>query len=209
MRGLLAFSRVIDAINAFIGRSASWMILAAVLVSAINAIVRKLFNESSNGWLELQWYLFGAAFMGAAAYTLRTNEHIRIDILYARWSRRTQNWVDLIGHLLFLLPFTVVMMYFLFPWAFAAYRSGEMSPNSGGLILWPARMIILLGFVMLFLQALSELIKKIAVITGVIDDPTPFVSTHDAVENEAIETARGMQSALDNTPSSNPEQRRT
>lgn len=196
MGGLLALSRAIDRINGFIGKNVSWLILVAILVSAANAIVRKMFNQSSNAWLELQWYLYGAAFMGAAAYTLRENEHIRIDILYGRWSRKTQHWIDLLGHLFFLLPFSALMVWYLTPWVMRSFRSGEMSPNSGGLILWPAKLILLTGFVLLLLQAISEIIKKIAVMRGVIPDPTPFQSQHDVAEMEAQAMLDDMQAAL-------------
>lgn len=197
MGGLLALSKGIDRFNGFVGRNVSWLILIAVLVSAGNAIVRKIFNQSSNAWLELQWYLYGAAFMGAAAYTLMENEHIRIDILYGRWSRRVQHWIDLLGHLFFLLPFAGLMVYYLYPWVLRSYRSGEMSSNSGGLILWPAKAILLVGFAMLFAQAISEIIKKIAIMRGIIEDPVPFVSQHEAAELEAAELARSIQDGLE------------
>lgn len=196
MGGLLALSKGIDRFNGCVGRNVSWLILVAVFVSAGNAIIRKVFNQSSNAWLELQWYLYGAAFMGAAAYTLMENEHIRIDILYGRWSRRVQHWIDLFGHVFFLLPFSALMVYYLYPWAMRSYRTGEMSANSGGLILWPAKMILLAGFTMLFAQSLSEIIKKIAIMRGVIDDPVPYLSQHEAVEIEAADMARDMQEAL-------------
>lgn len=193
MGGLLALSQGIDRVNAVIGRSASWLILIAVFVSAGNAIMRKLFNVSSNGLLELQWYLFGAAYMGAAAYTLYTNEHIRIDLIYGRWSRRTQHWIDLLGHLFFLLPFAGLMVYYLHPWFLRAYHSGEVSTNASGLIIWPARLIILTGFVLLFLQGLSEVIKKIAILRGKLADPNPYIDSHAAAEIAAAEIARDMQ----------------
>ncbi|WP_294931417.1 TRAP transporter small permease subunit [uncultured Paracoccus sp.] len=200
MGGLLALSKGIDRVNGWIGRLASWLILLAVIISAGNAIIRKTFNISSNGWLELQWYLFGAAFMGAAAWTLFSNEHIRIDLLYARWSRRSQHWIDLLGHLFFLLPFAGLMVWYLYPWFLRAYYSGEVSMNSGGLVLWPARLILLVGFVLLFLQGLSEVIKKIAIMRGLIEDPVPYVSQHEAAEITAAETAREMQEAMENDP---------
>ena len=184
MGGLLALSAGIDRLTTFIGRGVGWAILAAVLVSAVNAVIRKTFNMSSNAWLELQWYLFGAAFLGAAAYTLLENEHIRIDILYGRWSRRTQHWIDLIGHLLFLMPFVLLMLYLLTPYVIRSWRSGEVSMNSGGLPLWPAKSLLLIGFALLLLQGISEIIKKIAVMSGRIPDPAPFVSHHEAAELE-------------------------
>jgi TRAP-type mannitol/chloroaromatic compound transport system permease small subunit len=184
MQAVLALSRWIDRVTEFIGKSVMWLILVAVLVSAVNAVVRKLFNYSSNAWLELQWYLFGAAFMLAAAYTLKQNEHVRVDILYASRSRRTQHWIDLFGHIFFLLPFAVLMTWLLVPYFLQAYRSGEGSSNSGGLIIWPARALLLAGFILLLLQAFSEIIKKIAVIAGLIEDPNPTLSAKEAAELE-------------------------
>lgn len=192
MVALLGLSRGIDRINAFIGRSASWLILVAVLVSAGNAVVRKVFNVSSNAWLELQWYLYGAAFLGAAAYTLKENEHIRIDILYGFWRRRRQHWIDLIGHAFFLMPFVMLMIWYLFPWTMDSIRSGEVSTNSGGLVLWPAKLLLLIGFILLFFQGISEIIKKIAVMRGLIEDPNPFVSQHDAAALEGEIMVREM-----------------
>ncbi|MBP8931298.1 MAG: TRAP transporter small permease subunit [Paracoccus sp.] len=196
MDALLGLSRGIDRVNTFIGRNVSWLILVAVLVSAANAIIRKVFNTSSNSWLELQWYLYGAAFLGAAAYTLKENEHIRIDIIYGMWSRRTQHWIDLIGHLFFLMPFVTLMIYFLYPWVMRSYRIGEVSTNSGGLILWPAKAMLLIAFVMLFWQGISEIIKKIAIMRGVIEDPNPFVSHHEAAELEGAAMVREMEAGL-------------
>jgi TRAP-type mannitol/chloroaromatic compound transport system permease small subunit len=184
MNGLLALSRGIDRINEAIGRSVAWLILVAIIVSATNAIIRKVLNTSSNAWLELQWYLFGAAFMLAAAYTLKQNEHIRIDIVYGAFSRRVQHWIDLLGHILFLMPIVLLMIYLLIPYTLMAIRNGEMSSNAGGLIIWPARAILLAGFVLLAFQGVSEIIKKIAVMRGVIPDPTPFVSSHEAAAKE-------------------------
>jgi TRAP-type mannitol/chloroaromatic compound transport system permease small subunit len=184
MQGFLAVSRGIDRVTELIGKSVIWLILVAVLVSAGNAVVRKVFNYSSNAWLELQWYLFGAAFMLAAAHTLRQNEHVRVDILYASRSRATQHWIDLFGHIFFLLPFTVLMTWLLFPYFMQAWNSGEVSSNSGGLVIWPARALLLAGFILLLLQAFSEIIKKIAVIAGLIEDPNPTISAKEAAELE-------------------------
>ncbi|WBU65183.1 TRAP transporter small permease subunit [Paracoccus aerodenitrificans] len=182
MGGLLALARGIDRLNAMIGKAVSWLILLAVLISAGNAIIRKMFSTSSNMWLELQWYLYGAAFLGAAAYTLLENEHIRIDIVYGAWSRRVQHWIDLIGHLLFLMPFTLVMLYFLFPYVIRSFERGEVSASAGGLILWPAKGLLLVGFILLFLQGISEIIKKIAVMRGLIEDPHELKSHHAPLE---------------------------
>lgn len=196
MGALLGLSRGIDRVNTFIGRNVSWLILIAVLVSAANAIIRKVFNTSSNAWLELQWYLYGAAFLGAAAYTLKENEHIRIDIIYGMWKRRTQHWIDLIGHLFFLMPFVTLMIYFLYPWVMRSYNNGEVSTNSGGLILWPAKAMLLASFVMLFFQGISEIIKKIAVMSGAMEDPTPFVSHHEAAALEGEAMVRDMEAGM-------------
>ncbi|WP_347139910.1 TRAP transporter small permease subunit [Paracoccus sp. SSK6] len=170
MGGLLALSRGIDRVNTVIGRNVSWLILLAIFVSAINAIIRKAFSVSSNAWLELQWYLYGAAFLLAAAYTLLENEHIRIDIVFATWSRRVQHWIELLGHIFFLMPFVLLTLWLTWPWLARSFRTGEMSMNAGGLILWPAKALLFAGFVLLLLQGISEIIKKIAVMRGIIPD---------------------------------------
>ncbi|MCG8272780.1 TRAP transporter small permease subunit [Aquamicrobium sp. NLF2-7] len=194
MEGLLALSRAIDRVNEFIGKWVSWLILASILVSSVNAVVRKTFNMSSNAWLELQWYLFGAAFLLAAAYTLKQNEHIRIDIVYGLWSRRVQHWIDLIGHLFFLMPFCLLMVYYLIPYTLRSVRSGEMSTNASGLIIWPAKALLLAGFVLLTFQGISEIIKKIAVMRGRMDDPNPFISAHEQAELDAKALADEVRS---------------
>lgn len=183
MNGLLIFSRLIDKTTEIIGKSVSWLILVAVLVSAGNAIIRKVFNMSSNAWLEAQWYLFGAAFMFAAAYTLCQNEHIRIDVVYGKLSRRTQHWIDLLGHTFFLMPFVLLMLYYLVPYVMMSYRSQEGSSSAGGLIVWPAKAILLIGFILLAFQGVSEIIKKIAIMRGDIDDPAPYVPTHAPLDD--------------------------
>jgi len=194
MQGPLALSRGIDRLNEFIGKSVSWLILLAILVSAANAVIRKIFDISSNAWLELQWYLFGAAFMLAAAYTLKQNEHIRIDIVYGMFPRRVQHWIDLLGHILFLMPFVTLMVIYFVPYVSLSIRSGEMSNNSGGLIVWPAKAILLVGFFLLALQGISEIIKKIAIMRGVMDDPNPFISVHEQAELEAKALADEVRS---------------
>ena len=175
---LLALSGAIDRVTAFLGRSVSWLILLAILVSAGNAIVRKAFDISSNSWLELQWYLFGWAFLVAASYTLQRNEHIRIDIVSNALSKKARNWIDILGHLFMLLPFTVLMVYLSWPFFYRTFRSGEMSGSAGGLIIWPGRLAILAGFILLFFQAISELIKRIAILREVIPDPSPDHPSH-------------------------------
>ncbi len=184
MQALLAASRAIDRVTEFIGKAVMWLILLAVVVSAGNAVVRKAFNYSSNAWLELQWYLFGAAFMLAAAYTLKQNEHVRVDVFYATRSRSTQHWIDLFGHTVFLLPFVTLMAWLLWPYTVQAYINGDVSSNAGGLIIWPARALLLAGFILLIFQALSEIVKKIAVIKGLIEDPHPTISAKEAAELE-------------------------
>ena len=193
MAGLLALSRLIDALNEFIGKWVGWLILAAILVSAVNAIIRKAFNMSSNAWLELQWYLFGAAFLLAAAYTLKQNEHIRIDIVYGAFSRRVQHWIDLLGHLFFLMPFVLLMVYYFVPYVSLSFRTGEMSTNAGGLILWPAKLMLLVGFSLLAIQGVSEIIKKIAVMRGDMPDPNPYIAAHEAAELEGKSLAEEVQ----------------
>lgn len=194
MDGLLVLSRGIDRVTTVIGRSVSWLILVAVLVSAVNAVVRKAFDMSSNAWLELQWYLFGAAFLLAAAYTLLQNEHIRIDIIYGARSRRTQHWIDLFGHVFFLMPFVTLMLYLLYPYVIASVRSGEHSSNAGGLILWPAKALLLAGFALLFAQGISEIIKKIAVMRGLIPDAhaAPAHGAAEFVIDEAMLAEAGF-----------------
>ena len=171
MQALLGFSAVIDRINRFVGQQVSWLILVAVIVSTANAIIRKAFDSSSNAWLELQWYLFGAVFMLAAAYTLLTNEHIRIDVISSNFKKSTRDKIDLVCHILFLLPFCVLMIYLCVPWFYLTFLSGEMSANAGGLIIWPAKLLVLAGFIMLLTQCFSEIIKRYAIIIGAMDDP--------------------------------------
>ncbi|MEO5326295.1 TRAP transporter small permease subunit [Mesorhizobium sp. CC13] len=194
MAGLLALSRLIDRINEAIGKTVAWAILLAILVSAGNAVIRKTFNMSSNAWLELQWYLFGAAFMLAAAYTLKQNEHIRIDIVYGMFSRRVQHWIDLLGHLFFLMPFVLLMIFYFIPYVSLSVRSGEVSASAGGLVIWPAKALLLIGFLQLGLQGVSEIIKKIAIMRGDMDDPNPFISAHEAAELEGKAIADEVRS---------------
>ena len=180
VQGLLGISRTIDYLNVRIGKITAWAIVVAVLVSAINAIIRKVFGASSNAWLELQWYLFGAVFMLCASWTLKANEHIRIDIISNKLSKRGRDWVDIVGHLLFLLPFVLVMIYLSLPFFTRSYQSGEISTNAGGLIIWPAKGLILVGFVLLFFQWLSELIKRIAIMKGQLEDEHDSAGHHSA-----------------------------
>ena len=180
MTALIGLSRAIDSFNVRIGKVAAWAIVIAILVSAINAIIRRIFGVSSNAWLELQWYLFGAVFMLCAAWTLRVNEHIRIDIISSRLSKRGRDGIDLIGHLFFLFPFVALMLYLSFPYFINSYRSGEVSSNAGGLLIWPAKGLILLGFISLAFQWLSELIKRIAIMKGQLEDEHDSAGHHSA-----------------------------
>lgn len=170
MKVLLAITRVIDAINGAIGRWVSWLLLAAVMISAGNAVIRKMFDISSNAWLELQWYLYGTVFMLAAAYTLLNNEHIRIDIVASSWSKRTRDWIDLILHIIFLVPFTFLMTWLAWPWFWNSFKIGEISSSAGGLIVWPAKAAVFFGFLLLSAQAISEIIKRAAIISGHLED---------------------------------------
>ena len=172
MAPLITLSRLIDRLNEFVGRWVAWLVLAAVLISAGNALVRKLFDQSSNGLLEIQWYLFAAVFLLAAGYTLLRQEHVKIDVIAGRFSKRTQIWIDIVGICAFLLPFVVVVIDLSLPLVIRAYTMHEMSNNAGGLVRWPVFALLPLGFVLLGLQGISELIKRIAFLRGLVPDPT-------------------------------------
>lgn len=182
MRALLKFSNAVDWLNSLIGRNVIWLIFASTVISAINAIVRKTFNVSSNAYLEVQWYLFAATFLLAAGYTLLNGEHVKIDVIYSHWSKRTQMWIDVFGLAFFLTPFCFAVLWFGFPFFLNGYQSGEISSNAGGLIRWPVYAMIPLGFGLLLLQGWSELIKRLAFLQGLIEDPT-----HKIVEKTAEE----------------------
>ena len=166
MKSLLSLSRFIDALNKRLGHVASWMVLLAAVISAGNAISRYAVDVSSNGWLEIQWYMFSAMFMLGASYTLCRNEHVRVDVLYGQLSTRAQIWVDLLGGLLFLLPAASILAWMSWPVFYNSFMENEMSSNSGGLIRWPVKLFLPLGFGLLVLQGLSEIIKRIAMLTG-------------------------------------------
>jgi TRAP-type mannitol/chloroaromatic compound transport system permease small subunit len=169
--GLLALSRVIDALNRFIGRWLAWLIVVAVLISAANATVRKVFDTSSNSWLELQWILFSVVFLLCSPWTLLDNEHIRIDIVNNLLPKRVRDIIDAIGHAFFLLPLTVIMIITGIPFFISSYEVNEQSTNAGGLPQWPTKSLIMIAFALLLLQGVSELIKRIAVMRGLIPDP--------------------------------------
>ena len=190
---LLRLSRSVDRVNELISNYVSWLVLVAIIVSAGNAAVRKAFDLSSNAWLELQWYLFAAVFLMASANTLQKNEHIRIDIWFGGRSKRTQDWIDLFGHVFFLMPLCLLMLWLLGPYVLRSFVSGEMSPNAGGLILWPAKALLLVGFIQLTFQGISEIIKRIAIMRGLIDDPHAFKGGHsiDDADEQAEDTING------------------
>jgi TRAP-type mannitol/chloroaromatic compound transport system permease small subunit len=182
LQSLLKLSRGIDAFTRWIGKRLAWLILLAVIVSAVNAIVRKVFDTSSNSWLELQWVLFSMVFLLCSPWTLLDNEHIRIDIVNNLLPKRTRNIIDLVGHAFFLLPLTVVMIITGGPFFMRSYHVNEQSSNAGGLPQWPAKSLIVIGFAFLFFQGISELIKRIAVMRGLI--PDPHASQVQAIEAE-------------------------
>jgi TRAP-type mannitol/chloroaromatic compound transport system permease small subunit len=188
---LLTLSRLIDRLSEFVGRWVAWLVLAAVLISAGNAVVRKIFDQSSNGLLEIQWYLFAAVFLLAAGYTLLRQEHVKIDVIAGRFSKRTQIWIDIIGICAFLLPFVVVVIDLSTPLVVRAYEMHEMSNNAGGLVRWPVFALLPIGFVLLGLQGISELIKRIAFLRGLVDDPTRRRVTRTA-EEELAEFVRAQ-----------------
>jgi TRAP-type mannitol/chloroaromatic compound transport system permease small subunit len=182
LQSLLNLSRAIDAFTRWVGKRLAWLILVAVVVSALNAIVRKSFDTSSNSWLELQWVLFSIVFLLCSSWTLLDNEHIRIDIVNNLLPKQVRNSIDLIGHLFFLIPLTVVMIITGGPFFMRSVEINEQSGNAGGLPQWPAKSLIIIGFSMLLLQGISELIKRIAVMRGLI--PDPHASQVNALEAE-------------------------
>jgi TRAP-type mannitol/chloroaromatic compound transport system permease small subunit len=190
MSSLLSLSRLIDRLNERVGHAFYWLILVTVLISAANAVVRKVFNYSSNGLLEIQWYFFSAIFLFLAGYTLLRNEHVRIDVVSSRLSKRAQTWIDIIGTLFFLLPMAILLMWLSWPVFTEAYQRNEVSTNAGGLIIWPARLLVPVGFFLLLLQGLSELIKRIAFLQGLIPDPSEKHVVKSAEEELAEEILR-------------------
>jgi len=190
---LLKISRAIDGLNEKIGRLTYWLVLVAVLISAGNAVIRYAFNMSSNAWLEIQWYLFSAIFLFCAGYTLLHNQHIRIDVVTGRFSKRVQAWIDIFGTILFLLPMAVTIMWLSWPVFVDTYQRHEVSSNAGGLVIWPARLLVPIGFLLLILQGLSELIKRVAFLRGLIADPSEEQEGPSAEEQlaEEIRKQRG------------------
>lgn len=174
----LLFSKKVDALNAGVGKLVGWLVLVAVVVSSGNAMIRYIFNSSSNAWLELQWYLFSAVFLLCAGYTWLRNEHIRIDIVVGRFSKRVQCWVDIFGTLFFMFPMAILILYLSLPIVWDSYHIHEMSGNAGGLLRWPVKILLPLGFILLILQGISELIKRVAYLAGLTDEPGEKMHSH-------------------------------
>ncbi len=196
-RPALGLSQSIDSMNAWIGRNVAWMILVAVLVSAANAIVRKVFNTSSNSWLEIQWILFGAVFLLCAPWTLMLNEHIRIDIVNSMLSKRLRNWIDVIGHWFFIVPICLVMLYTGVPFFYRSLMQNEQSTNAGGLPVYPAKFLIPLAFLLLLAQGISELIKRRAIMKGMMEDTSSGGGHHAAAEAEAERLVKTLAEEAD------------
>jgi TRAP-type mannitol/chloroaromatic compound transport system permease small subunit len=192
---LLSLSRLIDRASDRIGHLLYWLILATVLISAANAVVRKAFNFSSNAFLEIQWYLFSAVFLLLAGYTLLRNDHVRIDVVAGRLSKHTQTWIEIFGTVFFLFPMAFLLMWLSWPVFVEAYQRHEISTNAGGLIIWPARLLLPIGFFLLLVQGVSELIKRVAFLRGLIPDPSEKHVEKTAEEElaEEIVRARGEQ----------------
>lgn len=194
MGALLKLSKLIDGLNEFVGRHVAWLVLAAVLISAVNAVVRKAFNFSSNAFLEIQWYLFAAVFLLGAGYTMLRQEHVKIDVLLHRFSRRTQVKIEIFGIIAFLFPFVFAVINLVWPLVARAYFTGEMSSNAGGLIRWPVFALLPAGFTLLGLQGVSELIKRLAFLKGLVDDPGKKKQERTA-EEELAEAIRAQAEA--------------
>ena len=194
MGALLKLSRAIDWLNEFVGRWLAWLVLAAVLISAGNAMVRKTFDTSSNAFLEIQWYLFAAVFLLASGYTLLRQEHVKIDVVLHNFKRRTQVKIEIFGIVAFLLPFVIYMIDLVWPLVTNAYVSGEMSQNAGGLIRWPVFALVPLGFALLGFQAVSELIKRVGFLMGIAEDPG-IKKEAKSLEEELAEEIRAQTGA--------------
>ena len=191
LKTLLPVTRMVDAVTTWIGKRIAWLILAAVVVSAVNATVRKIFDTSSNSWLELQWVLFSAVFLLCSPWTLLANEHIRIDIVnnaLPKWLRST---IDAVGHAFFLMPLTIIMVVTGIPFFLRSVEINEQSGNAGGLAQWPSKALIMVAFAMLFMQGISELVKRIAVMRDLI--PDPHASQRSSLETEAEEIISAME----------------
>lgn len=186
MQGLMSVSRMIDKLNERVGRAVTWLVLVAVAISATNAIVRKVFNVSSNAYLEVQWYLFSAIFLLCAGYTLLKNEHVRIDVITSRMTHRTRAWIDVFGTVFFLLPMSLLVLWLSWPVFMNSWISQEYSSSAGGLIIWPARLLVPVGFLLLSLQGISELIKRVAYLAGAAPDPLSAAGGAHKPEEELV-----------------------
>jgi TRAP-type mannitol/chloroaromatic compound transport system permease small subunit len=190
---LLSISRTIDQVNTRLGKLIAWLIFVAVAVSTVNALIRKIFDTSSNSWLELQWVLFGFVFLLCSPWTLLSNEHIRIDVISSKLPKRARDWIDIVGHVAFLLPFALVMILTSGPFALRSILGNEQSGNAGGLPQWPAKTLIFVGFIVLFVQGVSELIKRVAIMRGELEDTTSGGGHHASAEAEAQRLLAGIQ----------------
>jgi len=190
---LLSISKTIDQVNTRLGNLIAWLIFVAVAVSTVNALIRKIFDMSSNSWLELQWVLFGFVFLLCSPWTLLSNEHIRIDVISSKLPKRARDWIDIVGHVAFLLPFALVMILTSGPFALRSILGNEQSGNAGGLPQWPAKTLIFVGFIVLFVQGVSELIKRIAIMRGELEDTTSGGGHHASAEAEAQRLLAGIQ----------------
>ena len=193
MQNLLGISRLIDKVNGAIGRWMAWAILLAVIISTVNALIRKIFDTSSNSWLEMQWVLFGVVFLICAPWTLLSNEHIRIDVVSSLLSKKVRDWIDVIGHVVFLIPFTIIMIVTSIPFFWRSFLLNEQSLNAGGLAQWPGKFLVPLGFTLLFFQAVSELIKRVAIMRGELKDTASGGGHHAAAEEEAARLLAGLK----------------
>ncbi len=191
LNALLPVTRVVDAVTVWLGKRLAWLILAAVIVSALNATVRKVFDTSSNSWLELQWVLFSMVFLFCAPWTLQLNEHVRIDIVNSMMPRPVRSTIELIGHALFLLPLTIIMIVTSVPFFLESFRLNEQSFSAGGLPQWPAKSLVMIGFALLAMQGVSELIKRIAIMRGIIPDPRE--TQRSALEAEVEHLVQGTE----------------
>jgi TRAP-type mannitol/chloroaromatic compound transport system permease small subunit len=194
LQALLKLSRGIDAFNTLVGRWVSWLIVLAVIISSVNAVVRKLFDVSSNAYLELQWVLFSIVFLLCAPWTLLNGEHIKIDIINHNLPLRVRSRIDMMGHLFFLVPFCVIILWTSIPFFVNSFNQNEQSFSAGGLPQWPAKSLIMIGFTLLLIQAVSEIIKRAAIMRGLLPDPNAHALTaHEIAEQEALKLAQAIK----------------
>lgn len=193
LQSLLKLSRAIDAFNTFVGRWVSWLIVVAVIISSANATIRKIFDVSSNAYLEMQWVLFSVVFLLCAPWTLLKGEHIKIDIINHSLPLKVRSWIDMIGHVFFLVPFCVILIWTSVPFFLVSFHQNEQSFSAGGLPQWPAKSLIMIGLTLLLVQAISEIIKRAAVMKGLLPDPNAHaLSAHEIAELEALKLAQAI-----------------